>query len=229
MIAEVLLGVACLVMNRARGVPEVMELSRLKLQAVELQLPVAGVERPARSQVVDDIDTNGRDVQRCESLIDEVGHDSLCLLLFALAVFGLERLLRLFREVTHRGVFGQSELENRRQRAWPRLPVDLQLRFRVHVQCLLPLRHRLDVDRADAAGWVGAHRLLDFHDDVARVTIGLVTVISDRVANLRGGQRPPRRALLSSDEQALHRPVADHLLQVQQTSRSGRCASQVDI
>src|SRR5262249_6270987 len=116
-----------------------MELSRLKLQAVELQLPAAGGARSTRSQVVDDIDTNGRDVQRCTSLIDEVGHESLCLLLFALAVFGLERLLRLFREVTYRGVFGQSELENRRQRAWPRLAVDLQLRFRVHVQCLLPL------------------------------------------------------------------------------------------
>src|SRR5262249_56063906 len=127
--SEVLLDVACLVINRARGVSEVMELSRLKLQAVELQLPVAGVERPARSQVVDDIDTNGRDVQRCESLIDEVGHESLCLLLFALAVFGLERLLRLFRKVTHRGVFGQSELQNRSQPPWPPLPVALHLRF----------------------------------------------------------------------------------------------------
>ena len=38
----------------------------------------------------------------------------------------------------------------------------------------------LDVDRADAAGWVGLHCLLDFHVDVARMASRLGAASSTR-------------------------------------------------
>ncbi len=223
--AEVLLSVARLVVHRRRGVFQVVLVARLKLQIVELELPLGRAEGAAAAQAVDDLELDRRNALGLQPWIDLRLDDVLGHVLFAFTVRILELVARLGRVAGNVGVLGEPDLEDGRQRARASHPVDLQRWARIDVQLRLTPRDRLHIQVRHAPGGQCAHLELDLHDDVARVARRLGGVKPFGLRHLvgrkgsRGGWCGDARRLALADQEALHGIIAAELLQLKDAGR----------